>query len=169
MPRSPEHRYQLSLEYPAPSFLDSREPSLHRFIREAAPPAPIVNSPAVAAHYLMERIYTPFASFTNEELWLLLLNTRNRITHEALLYRGTINEIRIRPAEVFRAAIRYNAAGLILSHCHPSGDATPSPQDVAMTEALVQAGKLLDCPIFDHLIVGDNRYTSLREKGMGFA
>ena len=71
-------------------------------------------------------------------------------------------------AEVFREAIRANSAGIIVVHNHPSGDPTPSPEDVRVTEMLVQAGALLDISVLDHLVIGRNRYVSLKEQGLGF-
>jgi DNA repair protein RadC len=86
-----------------------------------------IRTPTDAAHHLLTQIYTPFEAFPQEELWGLLLNTKNRITHEVMIYRGTINTVHLRQAEVFREAIRFNARGLLLSHSHPSGDPSPSP------------------------------------------
>jgi DNA repair protein RadC len=170
MPRQERNPYQLPFEYPSSpwSLLSPREPSISRFVREVGQGA-TVSGPSVAAEHLQQRIYAPFASFTQEEMWLLLLNNKNRITHEAFIYRGTINSIFIRPAEIFRPAIGYNAAGLILSHCHPSGNPTPSPEDVRVTHDLVDLGKALDVPVLDHIVVGNNQWTSLRELGLGFA
>ena len=92
----------------------------------------------------------------------------NRLTHECMVYRGMIDMVPIRLAEVFREAIRVNARGILLSHCHPSSDPTPSESDIRMTEEAIQAGKLLDVPLIDHLIVGENRWVSLKELGLGF-
>ena len=75
----------------------------------------------------------------------------------------------VRIGEVFREALRHNAAGLIVVHNHPSGDPSPSPEDVALTRSLVDAGKLLDLQGLDHLIIGQGRFVSLRERGLGFA
>lgn len=170
MPRQERNPYQLPFEYPPSpwSLLSPREPGISRFVREVDQGS-IVNAPSVAARYLQDYIYTPFANFSQEEMWLLLLNNKNRITHEAFIYRGTINSIFIRSAEIFRPAIGYNAAGLILSHCHPSGNPTPSPEDVAVTQNLVDLGKALDVQVLDHIVVGDNQWLSLREMGLGFS
>jgi DNA repair protein RadC len=70
--------------------------------------------------------------------------------------------------EVFKAAIRRNATAVIVVHNHPSGDPTPSPDDLAVTHALVQAGKLLDLELLDHVIIGQGRSTSMKERGLGF-
>ena len=74
----------------------------------------------------------------------------------------------VRIGEIFKPAIRRNAAAVIVTHNHPSGDPTPSPEDVALTRAIVQAGKLLDIDVLDHLVIAGGRYVSLKEKGLGF-
>ncbi|MEE8390301.1 MAG: JAB domain-containing protein, partial [Anaerolineae bacterium] len=74
----------------------------------------------------------------------------------------------IRVSEVFRDAVKRNCAAIIVAHNHPSGDPTPSPEDVEVTRQLVEAGKLLDIEVLDHLIVGQQRFVSLRERGLGF-
>ncbi len=75
----------------------------------------------------------------------------------------------IRIAELFREAIRHNSTAVIVAHNHPSGDPTPSPEDVQVTRQIAEAGRLLDIDVLDHLIVGHGRYVSLRERGLGFA
>jgi len=74
----------------------------------------------------------------------------------------------VRIGEVFRDAIRRNSAALIVAHNHPSGDPTPSPEDILVTRQIVEAGKLLDIDVLDHLILSHSRYVSLRERGLGF-
>jgi DNA repair protein RadC len=128
----------------------------------------VIHSPADAAHHLQTRIFHPFAQFEQEEFWVLLLNTKNYVTHEAMVYRGTANTIFIRVAELFRDAIRVNAVGIILSHCHPSGEPTPSPEDVRVTELAVEAGKLLDIGVLDHIIIGDISWVSMKDRQLGF-
>jgi DNA repair protein RadC len=125
--------------------------------------------PAVAARYLMENIYTPFDKFDQEELWVLLLNNKNWITHEAMVYRGTINTMYVREAELLKEAVRVNAPALILSHCHPSTDPEPSPEDVQVTARTHQAAQMLGLELLDHIIVGgQDRWVSLKERGLGF-
>ena len=85
------------------------------------------------------------------------------------VYHGSLNTSLIRVGEVFRDGIRANAAAIILSHNHPSGDPSPSPEDVAVTRAIVEAGKLLDIQCLDHLILGGTRHVSLKERGLGFS
>lgn len=138
-----------------------------RFVR-AVREEVIVRTPADAANHLMQHIFTPFDQFDQEELWTLLLNTRNRITHEVLVYRGTLNSINVRLAEMFKEAVRANAASLIFSHCHPSGEPTPSPEDVLLTEQAVQVANLLNIALLDHIVVGRNVWISMKERGLGF-
>lgn len=124
----------------------------------------------IADQYLRSRIYTPTPeAIDQEEMWCLLLNTKNRITHEVMVYRGTINTIYIRPAELFKEAVRVNAPALLLSHVHPSGSPDPSPEDIRATHNAYQAGKLLGIDVLDHIIVGRESWISLREKGLGFS
>lgn len=141
--------------------------SLGRFVHEVSTPY-YVTSPTLAAAYLLEKVYAPFEQFEQEEMWVLLLNARRRITHEVLVYRGTINAISVRLADLFREAVRLNAASLVISHCHPSGDPTPSAEDIAVTRQALQAASLLDLTLDDHIIVGRDAWVSLRERGLGF-
>jgi DNA repair protein RadC len=125
-----------------------------------------INSPADAA-----AILRPLLMHQDQEhLCVLLLDTRNRVIGEpVVVYHGSLNTSLIRVGEVFRDAIRANAAAIILSHNHPSGDPSPSPEDVAVTRAIVEAGKLLDIQCLDHLILGGARHVSLKERGLGFS
>ena len=84
------------------------------------------------------------------------------------VYQGSLNTAVVRVGEVFTPALRANAAAIIVVHNHPSNDPTPSPEDVRVTEMLVEAGKLLDVAVLDHVILGKNRYVSLKERGLGF-
>jgi len=123
-----------------------------------------IRAPSDAAHLLMSRL-----SYEGQEQFVVLvLDTRNRVIHERTLYTGTLNTSIIRIAEVFGVAMQYNAAAIIVAHNHPSGDPDPSPEDVALTRRLVEAGKLIEINVLDHVIIGRNRYVSLRERGLGF-
>lgn len=134
-----------------------------RLAAEAANDAPQVNSPNAAA-LLMSR----YGSEAQEHLAILCLDSRNRVIAIETVYKGTVNTITVRPAEIFQAAIRRGAVGIILCHNHPSGDPTPSPEDVQLTRSLVQAGKLMDVEVLDHLVVGRSRFVSLKERSLGF-
>jgi DNA repair protein RadC len=104
-----------------------------------------------------------------EQLKVIVLDTRNRKIYIDPLYKGSLNTSHVRIGELFKAAIQRNGASIILVHNHPSGDPTPSPEDVALTRGAVQAGKLLDIEVLDHLVIGSQGYVSLKEKGLGFA
>ena len=104
-----------------------------------------------------------------ENLVVLLLNTRNQVVARRTIYIGTVNSSAVRPAEVLRPAIRENAPSIIVAHNHPSGDPTPSPEDISVTRDLAAAGKLMDIELLDHLVIGHGgRFTSLKEKRLGF-
>jgi DNA repair protein RadC len=105
-----------------------------------------------------------------EYLYVLLLDTRNRVIGAPLeIYHGSLNTSLIRVGELFKNAVRINAAAIVVGHNHPSGDPSPSPEDVAVTRALVEAGKLLDISLLDHIVVGNPRWVSLKERGLGFS
>ena len=105
-----------------------------------------------------------------EYLKTILLDTRNRVMAIIEVYHGNVNSSQVRVAEVFKPAIQRMAPAIICVHNHPSNDPTPSPDDVAVTRAMVQAGKLLDIQMLDHLIIGGNgRFVSLKERGLGFS
>jgi DNA repair protein RadC len=108
------------------------------------------------------------SALEQEHLRVLLLDRRNRVLETTEVYRGSVNSSQIRVGEVFKEAVRKNASGIIVVHNHPSGDPTPSPDDVAVTRAIVQAGKLLDVDVLDHLVIGQGRWVSLKERGLGF-
>ncbi|MEW6569519.1 MAG: DNA repair protein RadC [Chloroflexota bacterium] len=128
--------------------------------------APVVQSPEHAASLLMPKI----GHLEKERLVVLLLNTRNRLIGEPVeVYNGSLNASMVRVGEVFRPALQANAAAILIAHNHPSGDVTPSPEDVALTRAFVEAGTMLDVEVLDHLIVSSNCYVSLKAKGLGFA
>ncbi len=97
-----------------------------------------------------------------EELWVILLDSRNRYLETEHLYRGSLNASSVRPVEVFKMGIRHNAAGLIIVHNHPSGDPSPSPEDINLTRLLIEAGQLLELPLLDHIVVGLNRVVSIK-------
>jgi DNA repair protein RadC len=98
----------------------------------------------------------------------VLLNSKNVVLGIPEIYIGTISSANVRVGEVFKAALRLNAAAIIVVHNHPTGDPSPSPEDVAVTRQLVQAGKLLGVDVLDHLIIGQGRWISMRERRLGF-
>jgi len=99
---------------------------------------------------------------------VLLLNQKQRITHDVLVYIGTVNAINVRIAELFREAVKQNAPSIIVSHSHPSGSPEPSPEDLSVNELAVQAGELLQIAVLDQIIIGNQTWFSLREHGLGF-
>lgn len=133
-------------------------------LAERSPARARVTGPAEAARLLLPEM----GVLEREQLRVLLLDTKNRLITAVTLYQGTLSTCQVRVAEVLAAALRHNAAGLVVAHNHPSGDASPSPEDVALTRALVSAGALLDVPVLDHLVVAGSGYTSLRERGLGW-
>jgi DNA repair protein RadC len=128
---------------------------------------PVVKSPADAAALVQYEM----SALEKEQLRVMLLDTRNRVVEIAEVANGTVNSAHLRIAEIFTPAVRRNVPAILLIHNHPSGDPTPSPEDVALTRAVLQAGKLLDIEVLDHIIigVGQDRWVSLKERGLGFA
>ena len=126
---------------------------------------PQVRSPADAANLLMGEM----APLQQEHLRVILLDTKNRILAIPTVYVGSSNTALVRVAEILRPAIRANAVALIIVHNHPSGDPTPSPEDIHLTEMIQKAGELADIQVLDHLIIGQQRYVSLKERGLGFS
>jgi DNA repair protein RadC len=125
---------------------------------------PTIQSPDDAASILLYEM----GALEQENLWVLILDTRNRLIRKTEVYRGSLNSSLIRIGEVFRDAVRSNAAAIIVAHNHPSGDPTPSPEDVSVTQAMVDAGRILDIEVLDHLVIGKNSFISLKAKGLGF-
>jgi DNA repair protein RadC len=103
-----------------------------------------------------------------EELRVVLLNTKNVVLRVTTVYQGNVSSSLVRVGELFRDAVRLNATGLILVHNHPSGDPTPSPDDLHLTAEALAAGRLLDIDVLDHLVVGHDAWVSLRDRGVSF-
>jgi DNA repair protein RadC len=108
------------------------------------------------------------AALEQEQLRVVLLDTKHRVERIPTVYQGSVNQAQVRISEVFRDAIRLNAPALIVVHNHPSGDPTPSASDVALTADVAKAGQLLGIEVLDHLIIGRGRHVSLRRLGLGF-
>lgn len=124
----------------------------------------LIHSPREAA----EQVLYEMSALEQEQLRVLMLNTRNRLLDIEMVYQGSLNSASVRIGEVFRPAVRRQAASIIVVHNHPSGDPTPSPDDIRLTRSLIEAGKLLDISVIDHLIIGQGRYISLKERNLGF-
>jgi DNA repair protein RadC len=137
-----------------------------RMSQEPFEERPTVNSPADAAALVAYEM----SALEQEHLSVILLDTRNRVLDIVEVYKGSVNSSQVHIGELFKPAIRRNAAALIVVHNHPSGDPTPSPDDVAVTRAIIQAGKLLDVDVLDHMVIGQGqgKWVSLKERGLGF-
>ncbi|MGB8647759.1 MAG: DNA repair protein RadC [Anaerolineae bacterium] len=125
---------------------------------------PQIKSPEDAA-----RLLSDMGTLEKEEMRVLLLNQKNRVCSIRRVYEGSLHTTVVRIGELFRDAVRENAAAIIVAHNHPSGDPTPSPEDAALTREIVKAGFLLDITLLDHLVIGSaGRFVSLKERGLGF-
>ena len=100
----------------------------------------------------------------HEQMRILVLDTKNQVVENINRYKGTVNSSVLRAAEIYRPAIARNCPGVIICHNHPSGDPTPSPEDIEVTQQLVAAGRLLDIELIDHIVIGKQRYVSLKER-----
>lgn len=125
---------------------------------------PVVTGPADIARLLQSEMEL----LAQEELRLLTLDTKHHVLSTHVLYRGSVNAAPARVAEVFREAVRRNATAIAIAHNHPSGDPTPSSEDVALTEQLVAAGELLQLELVDHVVIGHGKFVSMRERRQGF-
>ena len=138
---------------------------LGRRLLVAAPhERPQVKSPADAANLLLAEM----GMLEQEHLRTVLLDSKNHVLKIHTVYIGSLNTAVMRVGELFREAIRLNSAALIVAHNHPSGDPTPSAEDVHVTRQIVEAGKLLNIDVLDHLVIGQQRWVSLKERGLGF-
>jgi DNA repair protein RadC len=117
---------------------------------------------------LADRLILQMGRLEREELRVVLLDTKNHVLRVATVYQGNVNSSLVRVGELYRDAVRLNAAGVILVHNHPSGDPTPSPDDLHLTAAALAAGRLLDIQLLDHLVIGHDAFVSLRDRGVAF-
>jgi len=123
---------------------------------------PVINSPADVADLVMEEMRV----LDREHFRIMHLSTRNNVLGIVPVSVGSLNSSIVHPRECFKEAIRRNASHIILLHNHPSGDPTPSKEDLEITRRLVEGGKLLGIEVIDHVIIGDKRYVSLKERGL---
>jgi DNA repair protein RadC len=126
---------------------------------------PKIQSPSDAAALLQYEM----SVLEHEELRVILLDTRNQVLDIICIYRGSLNSSQVRVAELFKAAVRRSCAAVIIVHNHPSGDPTPSADDIALTRAVIEAGKLLDIDVLDHLVIGQGKWVSFKERKLGFS
>lgn len=117
---------------------------------------------------LAQMVILEMSLLETEELRIALLNTKSRVTAIRTVYQGNLNTMLVRISEIFRPAVHANSASIVLIHNHPSGDPTPSHEDVHVTKLAYEMGLQLDIEVLDHLIIAGNEYVSLRERGLGF-
>lgn len=125
----------------------------------------VIHSPGDAAQVLIPIL----AHREQEYLVVMPLDTRHHVLDVCEVYHGSLNSSMVRIGELFKPALQRNAASILIAHNHPSTDPSPSPEDIQMTRAMVQAGKLLDVLVLDHLVIGLSRWVSLKERGLGFS
>lgn len=133
-----------------------------RLTAETPESRPVIKSPRDAAALLMEEM----RYLDREQFRLLLLSTKNQVIAIETDFVGSLNSSLVHPREMFRTCIRRSAAAIILAHNHPSGDPTPSQEDIQLTRRLVEGGKIIGIEVLDHLIIGDGVYVSMKEKGI---
>lgn len=135
-----------------------------RLAAEGPEQRPIIRGPEDVVRLLQAQMQL----LEQEQLRILALTTKNHVLAMPVISTGTVNQSQVRPAEVFKPAVRMNATSIIIVHNHPSGDPSPSKEDVAITRELVAAGRLLEIEVLDHVIIGVGRYVSLKDQGLGF-
>ena len=139
---------------------------LGRRLQQSKPEEQVtISNPAQAA----DLVKYDMQALDHEQLRVILMDTRNQVLEVSEVYRGSVNTAQVRAADVFKAAVRKNATALIVVHNHPSGDPTPSPDDVAVTRELIKAGEMIDVKVLDHIIIGRGRHVSMKERGLGFS
>jgi len=137
----------------------------YRFQRENPQEKPVIHTPKDVFNLVEFEI----SGLDHEELWVLDLDTRNHLTATNKIYKGSLNTSMVRVGELFKPAIQHSAASIVLVHNHPSGDPSPSGEDVNLTRTVVQSGKMLDIEVLDHIVIGKGRFVSLKERGLGFS
>ncbi len=149
----------------SPKRLNRYRPAWVKMVREYDPTLsePVkIAGPADVQRVLKARAVSELV----EVFYVLLLNTAGQLTELVEVTRGILNSSLVHPREVFRLAVAHGAAGIIVAHNHPSGDSTPSADDRAVTRQLVEAGRVLDIPVHDHVIIAGERYLSFAEAGL---
>jgi DNA repair protein radc len=134
----------------------------NRIAKTTATQSLMFDRPATIANYYMEELRHK----EREQLVLIMLNTKNKFLNDMVISTGTINSSLVSPREIFVEALKYNTVNIILVHNHPSGDPTPSKEDMLITKRIKEAGEMVGICLLDHLVIGDNCYMSFNEKGM---
>ena len=156
------------------ALLDALRSNLHllgeiamRYEVETQPERPKGDLPSINCPEDVRRLLGPeMSALAQEQLRVLLLNTRNQVVGQRVIYQGNVNSSVVRAAEVLRPAVMEAVPSIIVSHNHPSHDPTPSPEDVACTRDLAQAAKLLGIELLDHIVIGGEKFVSLKERGL---
>lgn len=144
------------------SRMDAIREELNEYLFFNPDDRPTINSPAD-----IHKVVSPLmVHLDHEELWVLVLDSRNSVMKIVQLYKGTVNQSNVRVAEVFRQAVIDNAPSIIVAHNHPSGDPTPSADDIRITKIFAEAGKLLDIEFLDHVIVGKTDFISFKQRAL---
>lgn len=133
----------------------------YRLLQESEADRPKLTSPEAVVDVMQHKL----GEISQEELWVLALTTRNTLIRSQLLYRGTVNHSTARMAEILEVPIRTHAAGIILVHNHPSGEHSPSPEDIRFTDELIKAGQIMDIAVMDHIIISRSGFCSIRRSG----
>ncbi len=129
---------------------------------EAPEDPPSINCPADVHDLLGPEM----SALAQEQLRVLLVNIKNQVVGQRVIYQGNVNSTAVRAAEVLRPAVLEAVPSIVISHNHPSNDPTPSPEDVAVTKSLMKAAKLLGIELLDHVVIGGRRFVSLKERGL---
>ena len=138
-----------------------------RYEVELQPERPKGDLPNISSPESVRQLLQPEMSIlAQEQLRVLLLDTKNGVVAQRVLYQGNVNSAVIRTAEVMRPSVVEAVPSIILAHNHPSGDPTPSPEDVAITKDIIEAGKLLDIAVLDHVVIGRESVVSMKERGL---
>jgi len=133
-----------------------------RLLNSVRPERPLFQSPSMIASYLMEEMRLK----KEEELRALFLDGKSAFLHEEMISKGAVNGTMMPTREIFVKALQYSAVYFVLVHNHPSGDPTPSEEDIHATKTMCEAGKIVGIPLLDHIIIGDHRYVSLKDRGL---
>jgi DNA repair protein RadC len=133
-----------------------------RIAMNAAEELVVIKTPEDAVGLVMEGM----RHLDREQFKALLLNTKNQVIGQEVISIGTLNSSIVHPRELFKSAIKRSAAAIILVHNHPSGDPSPSREDIDVTERLIEAGRIIGIRVLDHLIIGDNRFNSFKAQGL---
>lgn len=133
-----------------------------RMSKQSYPQRPVLNSPRLIAEYYMEEL----RHLEHEELWMLSLDVRGRLLGKDVIFRGAVSACTISPREIFLKALERRAVKMILMHNHPSGSCDPSSADIAITKRIAKVGEAIDIELWDHIIIGDQTWYSLRENDL---